>query len=404
MRSEGMIQGAEKLEVKTFVRLVLSYNEVQLNEEDIRSDMLTKLLVYFICNRNRTIAVQELVDALWVDEESDNPAGALKNLVYRLRVFLKKKWGGVEFVKTERGGYRWNSDMEVVLDAEEFEVLSKKASTQKNEEKKLSLLLEAIGKYEGMFMPKLSDEYWISTLKTYYHSMYLEAVKDAVVLLENEGDYGQIEEIVSDALLLDNLDENLHTYMVNALVKQEKFNLAKEQYEKAESLLYENLGVRPSVQLRESYEEIHKQLNVVEENIGVIQMDLDIEEDVEGGTFFCEYGVFRKAYQLEKRRMKRINSTSYVVLVSLEPRANIKRDSQAYLNMMQKGMDTMKRALLATLREGDVVARYSGVQYIMLISNCSGTALDKIEERIEKKYYKEDKFRKVELSFSVNEV
>ncbi len=399
-----MIGTTGTLQVQTFVRFVLTYNEVEMNEESIRSDMLTKLLVYFLCNRNKVITAQELIDTLWMDDESDNPAGALKNLIYRLRVFIKKVWGETEFIKTERGGYRWSGDVPVVLDAEEFEKVAKKALSEKDAKKKLQYSIEASDKYSGNFLPTLAEEFWISTMTTYYHSLYIDVTKLAVELLEETEEYQKAEEILSAALLLENLDEDLHTAMIRVLVKQEKYSMAKKQYENAEEVLYENLGVRPSAQLRETYEEIHKRVNVVEENIGIIQQELDVEEDVEGGTFYCDYGVFRKAYQLEKRRMRRSSATSYVVLVSLEPRVKIKKDTQAYLNVMQRGMDSMKNALLNSLREGDVVAKYSGVQYIMLLSNCSEKFLDKIEERIQKRYYKEDKLRKVELQFSINEV
>ena len=58
------------------------YDETRyLNEEAIHSPMITKLLVYMICNKNHIVTLEQLTEALWTDEESENPYGALKNMM-----------------------------------------------------------------------------------------------------------------------------------------------------------------------------------------------------------------------------------------------------------------------------------------------------------------------------------
>ena len=60
------------------------YDETRcLNEEAIHSPMITKLLVYMICNKNHIVTLEQLTEALWTDEKSENPYGALKNMMYR---------------------------------------------------------------------------------------------------------------------------------------------------------------------------------------------------------------------------------------------------------------------------------------------------------------------------------
>ena len=89
-----------KINIQMFAHFKVSGMGAVLDEDSIRSDMLTKLLAYIICNCQKEISTQELVDILWQDEESDNPAGALKNLVYRLRTIMKKTWKDCEFILT----------------------------------------------------------------------------------------------------------------------------------------------------------------------------------------------------------------------------------------------------------------------------------------------------------------
>ena len=91
------------LQIQTFGYLKVFGSEGTLDEKEIRSVMVSKLLVYIIFHRKKALTVQELCEVLWQEGGSDNPAGALKNLVYRLRMCLKKIWGDYEFIITGRG-------------------------------------------------------------------------------------------------------------------------------------------------------------------------------------------------------------------------------------------------------------------------------------------------------------
>lgn len=83
------------LDVHTFGKFQVSNEKGILTVEKIHSEMLTRLLTYMIYHRDKSLTVQELVETLWPEDDSDNPAGALKNLMYRLRNLLKKTWGGL---------------------------------------------------------------------------------------------------------------------------------------------------------------------------------------------------------------------------------------------------------------------------------------------------------------------
>ena len=63
-------------------------------------------------------------------------------------------------------------------------------------------------------------------------------------------------ETCSKAIELDNLDEEMHYLFIKALIGQNKTTLALDHYSKATSLLYENLGVRPSKKLQTVYRQL----------------------------------------------------------------------------------------------------------------------------------------------------
>ena len=115
------------LRAQMFSGFSISDDSASLDEESIRSEMMTKLFIYILCHRQKELTVQELAEALWEEEESDNPAGALKNLMYRLRSLIKKTWGRNDFILTGRSAYIWNQEISVSLDIEVFEEKIKEA-------------------------------------------------------------------------------------------------------------------------------------------------------------------------------------------------------------------------------------------------------------------------------------
>ena len=61
------------LEVSTLGKFSVVGGDAVLNDDILRSDMLKKLLIYILTHREHPITIQELAEALWQDEETDNP-------------------------------------------------------------------------------------------------------------------------------------------------------------------------------------------------------------------------------------------------------------------------------------------------------------------------------------------
>lgn len=391
------------LHVRMFGNLEIEVKTKILDEEIIRSEMVSKLLSYLLCYRHKKITIQELGDALWQEDQSDNPAGALKNLMYRLRMILKKQWGDNEYILTGRGTYYWNPDLRMEVDTEEFERLCKAANRTCKEEEKITLLGRAIKRYRGMFLSKLAGEYWAASLATYYHSMFLSAVKEITLILEKEREYDKMAQVCQYAIGQDALDEELHCGLIKALIGQNKQNLAVEHYQKTVDLLYENLGIRPSEELRRTYEELLKLKHAQELDLDRIQAELKSDDHV-NGAFLCEYGIFKKSYHLEVRRSGRLDIPIYLSLITLYSDVSTGNDGDRYLKFINEAMDAMQKVLLYSLRTGDVISRYSGNQFIVMLPTCMESSVHMIMERIQQSYYSSDKKGKIKVQYSIDEI
>ena len=190
------------LEVSTLGKFSVVGGDAVLNDDILRSDMLKKLLIYILTHREHPITIQELAEALWQDEETDNPAGALKNLMYRLRNILKVTFGNAKYIITSPGAYSWNTEIEICFDAENFERFCKQAKAASKEEAAIQSYERALALYKGEFMDHILDRHWAVTLSTYYHSLFLTATKELAELYQKENRYQDMDGFVLTVFIL----------------------------------------------------------------------------------------------------------------------------------------------------------------------------------------------------------
>lgn len=375
----------------------------RLNENDIRSNQMIKLLAYLLISRKRTVSVYELCDVLWNETEIDNPAGALKNLVYRLRNLLKRI-GDKKFILNVKGIYSWNSEIPVVLD---FELFEEKYQTAKKEglslEEKIRCYEEAVSLYKGSFLSKYDSELWVIPLSTYYHSCYLSAVKNLAALYETKQDYQKMETLTKRALQDDTLDEELHYWVIKGLLGQNKYSLALTYYDEAKKMLYTNLGIRDSVYLNEVYEQLNTAQNIRMSTMDDICKDI-AERAKPSGVFICEYNVFKEIYRLEARRIARLGSAEYIMLLTLNVIDLKQHDSKKVLSVLNENLERLQNVLMHCLRIGDVVTRCNDSQFIVLLQTCTFETGTMVAERILNCFVKEYGKKDIRIDYDLKEV
>jgi len=244
------------LTVNSFGKFQITDGNMVIGDNDLRSIMLSKLLMYLLLYRDKSLTTEDIATAIWQDEEIDNPAGALKNLMYRLRKSLTKYFGDQNFILTNRGSYRWNPQVLVNMDSEQFEKLINEAKQENVLEKSVIKYEQAIAIYQGDFMTKLTDLHWILTLHTYYHSLYLSCAKALAELYLKLERYEDLEHLCTDALKFESADEQLYCYQIEARMHCGKIGLAMESYDKARDIMEKELGIRKTTVLNKVYEEL----------------------------------------------------------------------------------------------------------------------------------------------------
>lgn len=392
-----------KFTIQFFSKFSIGDGPDTLTQEQIRSDMLVKLMAYLVFHKERACTVQELSEALWPEDSSSNPAGALKNLTYRLRTLLKKKWPDTEFVITGKGCYSWNMKLSVEIDSEQMDEDLKMLKTLTDPEEKVRVSRHAFDLYKGKLLSDYSGEHWIMPRTAYYESQYLELAKSLAELLEAQEQGEEMEQVCLRALEIEPLDEKLHELLIRAEMMEGKIDDAEQHYHATEKLLYDSLGVGPSESLRMLHTELMKQHHEQELDLETIQKELNETNDMPG-AFFCEYGVYKKFYELEARRAARMGMTIYIGLLTMMTIRKEEKDSAIYLKTLEEAMDQMRDVVRTSLRSGDVFTRYSVNQYLIMLPSCPYENAKMVMERILRNFDKVKRHAKVRLQYSLKEM
>ena len=113
----------EKIKITTFGEFSISYGDNVITERSKRSKKMWTLLQFMIANHNRAISQTELINLLWANKNSENPVGALKTSLHRLRACLAELGlpEDKEIIVNSMGSYAFNNSLDCDIDFDSFE-------------------------------------------------------------------------------------------------------------------------------------------------------------------------------------------------------------------------------------------------------------------------------------------
>ena len=401
MKKSAPVVEAKVVSVSLLGGFALELGGDVLTDDINRSLKLWSVLAYLIIHRERPVPQSELIDTFWADEGGANPANALKTLLYRIRAMLEPLFGTeLEPILAQRGAYSWNKGIECDLDTDRFEALCKAAAAHGlDKTEKLELYRRAVALYRGDLLPKLSHQVWLVPLSVHYHTLYIDAAKALSSLLADAEQFEEMYAVAQAASALDSLDEGLHTLIVRALLRMGRDSAALQHYEQATDRLYRNLGVRPSEELRALYQEIMSVEKSLETDLGVIVTDLK-EAAARGGAFFCEYGFFKEAYRLEVRRATRSGICAHLCLITV----SLPDGGVPPLGVLSATMDQIQEVLVKSLRRGDVVSKFSGAQFVVMLPAANFEDSSMVMDRVVSSFYQQHRRNFLKLTVRVREL
>jgi len=371
-----------KLYVTMLGGFSITYNGITLCEKTISSKKACTLIEYLITFRKKEITSLELFDVLWADDKCENPTSSLKTLLHRTRNILSKieDNGDFKLIKSGKGSYFWNNDIEIDVDIDLFEEYYNSAKKNHlSDEERVEFAQKAIEIYKGAFLSSSSSEFWVIPLSTYYNSLFLEMVTLSVEILNKQNRFLEIVDISKNAISINPYQEDFYYNLISALYENGNSFSAVEHYKNVEAFFYSNFGVNLSDKFVKLNQKISNTQNDLEFNLDVIEENL-VEKDKISGGFFCQFEFFKQQFQHQIRVSERKQLQLQTCLVSI---TNNKGKLPAQ-NKLNSGMLELIDILRSSLRSSDIFARYSVSQYVVLLGDTSFDNAKLVLNRINK--------------------
>ena len=387
------------LQVRMFGNFSIRKGEQEINDNDNRSKKVWLLLAYMIYCRSRSITQEELVGLLWSDDESSaNPLNALKTMFHRVRASLNQLDGaaGHTLIIRREGSYAWNTDVPFSFDVDDFEALCRAGAAAPDRDTRLATYLRALELYQGDFLQKLSSEPWVVPIAAYFHNMYIQALLEVLPLLEEDRRLAEAVALCRKAVEVEPYNELLYQHLMRDLLDQGEHRSVIAVYDSMSQLLFDSFGIMPADESRALYREAVRTVNDRAVSISTVREQLREPEGC-GGALFCEYDFFKIIYYAEARAIARSGDAVHICLLSVTD----EQGEELSKRSLDRCMENLQELIRVGLRRGDVAARCSMSQYILLLPQANYDNSCKVCERIIKAFCRQYPHSPAQLHYSV---
>ena len=387
------------LQVQMLGQFTLRYGDRTISDSDDRSRRVWSLLAYMLYNHGRSFAQEELIHLYWSNsEKSADPGNALKSIFHRIRTALDKLQPGLGrlLIRRKAGRYFWNNVMPLSLDIEDFEAHFHAAEAAGDDDVRLAEYQSALALYAGDPLPRMTDEIWTIPIVAYYHSLYTRAAAGAIELLEKQERTAEAVALCRRAIHIEPYQEDLYEHLMRGLLRTGDMKGAMSVYEEMSEQLFAHFGVMPSETLRTLYRQATRTVN--DRTLTMDEVCSQLEEPApHGGAMVCEYDFFKILYRSEARSIARIGHSANICLLSVSG----KDGEMLARRSLDPAMNNLQVLVQNNLRRGDVIARCSISQYIILLPQANYENSRMVADRLVSAFYRRYPHSPARLRYTV---
>lgn len=387
------------LQVQMLGQFTLRYGDRTISDSDDRSRRVWSLLAYMLYNHGRSFAQEELIHLYWSNnEKSADPGNALKSIFHRIRTALDKLQPGLGrlLIRRKAGRYFWNNVMPLSLDIEDFEAHFHAAEAAGDDDVRLAEYQAALALYAGDPLPRMTDEIWTIPIVAYYHSLYTRATAGAIELLEKQERTVEAVALCRRAIHIEPYQEDLYEHLMRGLLRTGDMKGAMSVYEEMSELLLAHFGVMPSETLRTLYRQATRTVN--DRTLTMDEVCSQLEEPApHGGAMVCEYDFFKILYRAEARSIARNGHSANICLLSVSG----KDGEMLARRSLDPAMNNLQVLVQNNLRRGDVIARCSISQYIILLPQANYENSRMVADRLVSAFYRRYPHSPARLRYTV---
>lgn len=226
--------------INLFGQLSVYTSKGVLTESILNSPKLSRLLVYLVLHRERAIPPRMIVDALWPEEEIENPSNKVKALAFRLQSAFSII-SDYRLVVSTTNGYRLNPELNVMTDLDQFDRYRRDAqnmpSSSNSSDAKIELLKKAAALYRGSLFTTASGEHWLIPTEVSYRLKYNGVINELMRELSAIRSYSLIQEYAGMALQVDPRNADAYFWLITALNHLGSPEIARSELNMAKTML-----------------------------------------------------------------------------------------------------------------------------------------------------------------------
>lgn len=368
---EGQSVAERKLSVKMFGGFAVSYGDEPLLFGKHRDSKFGQLFQILMTRPGQGFDKREIANSLYGRDEVEDSNASLNNTIFRLRKYLETSpLPPGQHLVLNAGVLSFGKAVETESDVWDFECRAKQFEQEQDRRKKADICGKACELYRGEFLPQLLSEQWVIEKNEYYQRLYSRMMEYLLRYLKEEADYGNMEKAAASAVRLCP-DEGWELWWVDSLISLGSYQKAEQVYREMAERMQENGGFLTE-EMQARFLETGARIRRPEgagEDIGKYLAESDIQE----GAYACMLPAFSDCLHMLKRMICRgeVNGFSLLLFTILDAKGHPAGDREYCERQGEKLLASFRNCL----RRGDVYAKYSDGQYLVL---CAGARRENI--------------------------
>ena len=347
---------------------------------------LYQLFLLLVYSGKNGITRTRLQDMLY-DRNRTDTANALRINASRLRKLLQQSGlPAHEYVTVKKNIYYLTEDggaddfqMDVII----LEKLWQQSQTETELPVRKKLLEQICSLYQGEFLPMLSGETWVESIRSHSQEVYFQCVKELCKILKQQGEYEELVQIAEKAMRLYPTEEWARL-KIDGFVGMQKYADAVDVYKEAVRSIFLEHGLEVSKSMWDRFRSLRQYMQNQPRSLADMKEWL-CEENWTPGAYCCSYPGFIDCFRMEARVAERGTRQGVLLACTIENKNGSWIEDESALHLKMEKLD---RVVCQHLRRGDIYTRYSKEQILILANDLRLEDADKIVNRITEAFWK----------------
>ncbi len=369
----------KKLWVKMFGGFSAWYGDEVLSFGRQNDPKFGQLFQILMTRPGQGFSKRDIARSLYGREEVEDQNASLNNTIFRLRRYLKASpLPDGDHLLLNDGVLRFDSKIKVESDVWSFEKAAREFEKEEDEQKKAKISKRACDLYQGEFLPQLSNEQWVIEKSRDYGMLYSRLLRYLLRYLEKEGEYKSMEALSSRAAKFHPC-EGWESWQIESLIALGRHKEAEAVYQETAAYVQE-IGGFLSKSGQTKLHRIGEQMRQPKGTADDIRRCL-LETVQTEGAYSCTLPGFCDCLRMLKRVFDRQKAVSFsLFLCTILDAGGRPADEREYC---KKQGERLQKTFQSYLRRGDIYARYSENQYLLLCMGAERTDIPKIGIRLD---------------------